>query len=116
MWPDSSYVVYGQGKNIDAITVRDKKFFPIDVEEVVASIPELGNEYQMVLDRPREQDILQLKVEYRPEVKDVAGLKKRTENALNQALGVETRVDLVPQGTIPRVMFKAQRVITTSPK
>jgi len=105
-----------RGRIIDAITIRDKKLFPVDVEEVVASIPELGNEYQIILDKPREQDILQVKAEYRPEVKNVARLKEKTVNALNQALGVESRVELVPQGTMPRVMFKAQRVITTYPK
>ena len=38
---------------------------------------------------------------------------KKVEEAIYNELGVESGVELVPKGSIGRVLFKAQRVITT---
>jgi hypothetical protein len=40
-------------------------------------------------------------------------LAKGIGEALYKGLGVESEVELVPKGSIGRVLFKAQRVITT---
>jgi phenylacetate-coenzyme A ligase PaaK-like adenylate-forming protein len=59
---------------------------------------------------------LKLKVEYKPEVKDARPLVKKVEQTIHYGLGVESGVELVPKGSIGRVLFKAQRVITTYQK
>jgi phenylacetate-coenzyme A ligase PaaK-like adenylate-forming protein len=41
---------------------------------------------------------------------------KKVEEAIHNGLGVESDVELVPKGSIGRVLFKAQRVITTYQK
>jgi phenylacetate-coenzyme A ligase PaaK-like adenylate-forming protein len=91
------------------------KFFPIDVEEVLGTVPELGFDYQIIFDKPK-LDRLKLKVEYKPEVKDIPILVKKVEEAVYNGLGVENSVELVQKGSIGRVLFKAQRVITTYQK
>jgi len=67
------------------------------------------------LDQPK-LDRLKIKVEYKPEVKDIPILVKKVEEAIHNGLGVESDVELVPKGSIGRVLFKAQRVITTYQK
>jgi phenylacetate-CoA ligase len=104
-----------RGRMVQIINVKDKKFFPIDVEEVLGTVPELGFDYQIIFDKPK-LDRLKLKVEYKPEVKDAHPLVKKVEEAIHKGLGVESEVELVPKGSIGRVLFKAQRVITTYQK
>jgi phenylacetate-CoA ligase len=104
-----------RGRMVQIIDIKGKKFFPIDVEEALGSIPELGYDYQIILDKPK-LDSLKIKVEYKPEVKDIPILVKKVEEAIHNGLGVESDVELVPKGSIGRVLFKAQRVITTYQK
>jgi phenylacetate-CoA ligase len=101
-----------RGRMVQTINVKDKKFFPIDVEEVLGTVPELGFDYQIIFDQPKLER-LKLRVEYKPEVKDARPLAKKIEEAIHNGLGVESEVELVPKGSIGRVLFKAQRVITT---
>jgi len=86
--------------------------YPVDVEEVLGAISDLGYEYQIILEKPGEQERLKVKTEYRPEVTNLAVLKTRVEEELSRALGVDSEVELVPTGSIGRAMFKAQRIIT----
>lgn len=102
-----------KGRIAHSIKVKGKRIYPIDVEEVIASIPGLGEEYQMIVDKPGELELLKVKAETEPHIKDISALKKQTEIALNQKLGVESQVELVPLGTIERALWKAQRLVTT---
>jgi phenylacetate-CoA ligase len=104
-----------RGRMVQTIRVKDKKFFPIDVEEVLGTIPELGFDYQIIFDKPKLEK-LKLRVEYKPEVEDARPLVKKVEQTIHNGLGVESDVELVPKGSIGRVLFKAQRVITTYQK
>ena len=104
-----------RGRMVQIIPVKNKRFFPIDVEEVLGTVPELGFDYQIIFDKPK-LDRLKLKVEYKPEVKDPRSLVTTVEETIHHRLGVESEVELVPKGSIGRVLFKAQRVITTYQK
>jgi len=94
------------------IRVKGKKLLPIDVEEVLTSIPDLGNEYQIITGGRQELDRLKVKVETRPGIGELKRLKEQTEQVLHQRLGVDSEVELVPSGSLPRVLFKAQRLVT----
>jgi len=104
-----------RGRMVQIIDIKGKKLFPIDVEEVLGTVSELGFDYQIILDKPK-LDRLKLKVEYKPEVKDARPLVKKVEEAIYNGLGVESDVELVPKGSIARVLFKAQRVISAYQK
>jgi len=101
-----------RGRMAQIIDIKGKKFFPIDIEEVLGTVPELEYDYQIILDKP-ELEKLKLRVEYRPEVEDKHSLADRVEEALYNGLGAQSEVELVSKGSIGRVLFKAQRVITT---
>ena len=105
-----------RGRMVQRVNVKGKMLFPIDVEDVLGGIPDLGYEYQIIRDKPDELERLKVKVESRPEVKDLKVLKNQTEEALYQTLGVESEVELVPKGSLGSALFKAQRVVTTYDK
>ena len=100
-----------RGRIAFSVKVKGKRIFPIDVEQVIASVPGLGFEYQIIADKPRELEKLRVKAEVETEVKDVATLKKETEAALSRELGVESEVKLVPVGSIGHTLFKAQKIV-----
>jgi phenylacetate-CoA ligase len=102
-----------KGRVAHIIKVSGKKIMPIDVEEVVASTPGLGDDYQIIMAKPGEQEKLKVKAEYKPEIKDVNTLKNQFEAALSRDLAVKSEVELVPIGTLGRPLFKAQRIIAT---
>jgi phenylacetate-CoA ligase len=104
-----------RGRMVQIIDVKGKRFFPIDVEEILGTFPELGYDYQIIVDKP-QLDRLKLKAEYRSEIQDTGSLARRVEEGFHRGLGVESEVELVPKGSIGRVLFKAQRVITTYPQ
>ncbi len=101
-----------KGRLVHSVKITGKRIFPIDVEDVVASTPDLGADYQVIVDKPGDLDRLKVKAEYKPEVKDMAALKKQLEERLSRDLGVRSEVELVPLGTLGRPLFKAQRIIT----
>jgi phenylacetate-CoA ligase len=100
-----------KGRVGDYITVKGKKLLPIDVEEVIASIPGLGYQYQIILQKPGEQDRLKVQVEHTVSPNKVASLEKRLKEALTEQLGVPAEVELLPLGSVPRKLFKAMRII-----
>jgi phenylacetate-CoA ligase len=101
-----------RGRVAHIIKVKDKKILPIDIEEVLASIPGLGNEHQIIMSGVESADGLKVKIETSPEIKELKRLKEQTEEALHQRLGIETEVELIPSGSLDRANFKAQRFIT----
>lgn len=107
--PKISYV---KGRAAHIIKVSGKKILPIDIEEVVAKTEGLGDQYQIILEKP-EVERLKVGIEYSSEVKELKALKERAEEAFLQDLGIGVEVDLVPAGSIERVTIKAQRVKRT---
>ena len=101
-----------RGRVSQIIRMAGKKILPMDVEEVVAGIPEAGDEYQIIIDAPGELSSLKLRLEPKPGVKE-STLISRGEEAFNCELGVRCEIEVVPPGTIERALFKAQRVIKT---
>jgi len=105
-----------KGRIAFSVKVAGKRVYPSDVEEVVADVPGLGEEYQMIADKPGELEKLKVKVEVESQVKNLEALKRETEAAFNQKLGVESEIELVPLGTMERAVWKAQRLVTTYAK
>jgi len=102
-----------KGRVTEITRVAGKNIMPIDIEEIIASIPQLGDQYQIIVDRPGELERLKVKVEHRPEAKDIGALKNQVEEAIYRDLGIESEVEIIDVGGIERALFKAQRLITT---
>ena len=102
-----------RGRAIQITKVKGKNILPIDVEEIIAVIPELSTDYQIIVDHPGELEVLKVKMEHKPDVKDQKALKRKVDEAFEKSLGVESEVELIPIGTLERDKFKATRVVKT---
>jgi phenylacetate-CoA ligase len=102
-----------RGRVSQFIKVSGRRILPMDVEEVVAFMPGLGDEYQIILDHPGELEKLKIKAEIRPEIQNAENVKKKMEETIRKNLGIESEVELVPLGSLGRSLFKAQRIIKT---
>jgi len=100
-----------KGRASQFIKVSGRRILPMDIEEVVALMPVLGDEYQIILDHPGELEKLNIKAEIRPEIQNAESVKKEMEEMIRKNLGIESEVELVPLGSLGRSLFKAQRVI-----
>lgn len=100
-----------RGRVSQFIKVSGRRILPMDIEEIVALMPGLGDEYQIILDHPGELEKLNVKAEIRPEIQNAEGVKKKMEEMIRKNLGIESEVELVPLGSLGRSLFKAQRVI-----
>ncbi|MEA2076350.1 MAG: phenylacetate--CoA ligase, partial [Euryarchaeota archaeon] len=86
------------------------------VESVLMTIPEVGEHYQIIVDRKGPLDVMTVKVEvteatFSDKIADLMSLSKRISGELKDVLNLTAGVELVEPGTIPRSMGKAQHVI-----
>jgi len=105
------------GRADDMLIVRGICVFPSEIEDVLVSIPEIGNYFQVIIDRPRHGlDELTIQVELKDEaftgeLRDLASIRKKVEKKLKSVLQVRSQIDLVEKGTLPRTEGKAKKVI-----
>ncbi|MHC1600176.1 MAG: phenylacetate--CoA ligase family protein [Candidatus Methanospirareceae archaeon] len=104
------------GRTDDMIVVRGINVFPSQIESVLMGIPEVGDNYQLIVDRKGPLDVMVVKVEvtestFSDKIADLMSLSKVVGKELKNVLNITAEVELVEPGTIPRSMGKAQRVI-----
>lgn len=103
-----------QGRADDMLVVRGVNLFPSAVEEVVRSIPGLGNEFQIVLDdalRDAAGFLTGIRIRAEVDHGDPAALADELATRVRARCQVRAEVELLPLGTLPRAMHKARRVI-----
>lgn len=104
------------GRTDDMIVVRGINVFPSQIESVLMRIPEVGDNYQIIVDRKGPLDVMMVKVEvtestFSDKISDLMTLSKMVGKELKNVLNITAEVELVEPGTIPRSMGKAQRVV-----
>ena len=104
------------GRVDDMIIVRGINVFPSQIEHVLMQIPEVGDNYQIVLTRRGALDEITIRVEvsdkiFTGELKDLMKLQERIRRELYKELGLRTNVELVEKGTIERSKGKAKRIV-----
>jgi phenylacetate-CoA ligase len=105
-----------RGRVDDMVKIRGINVFPSQVESVLMQIPELGDNYQLIIDREHELDRMTVKVEvteetYRVARSDLTPIRHRVDRALRNALNLSVDVELVEPGSMPRSEGKAKRVV-----
>jgi len=104
------------GRTDDMIIVRGINVFPSQVESVLMKIPEIGNDYQIIVDRKGPLDVMTVKVEvtesaFSDKIADLMSLSNEVSRQLKSVLNITAEVELVEPGAIPRSEGKARRVI-----
>lgn len=104
------------GRTDDMLIIRGINVFPSQVESVLMNIPEVGDHWQILVDRQGPLDIMTVRVEltesgFSDKIGDLMRLKKNISKELKGVLNIAAEVDLVEPGTIPRSEGKAKRVI-----
>lgn len=104
------------GRTDDMLIVRGVNVFPSQVEHELMRIPEVGTNYQIVLDRVENLDRMTVRVEitgrtFHGEVGELRLLKKKIQHALKEEILIATEIELMEPGALPPSQGKAKRVI-----
>ena len=100
------------GRSDDMLNVRGVTLFPSAIEDVLRGVPDLGEEFQIVLTTHDELDELTLVAEAAPAVRnaDYEPLAHRVADLVRARLELRAVVEILPPGTLPRTELKAKRV------
>ncbi len=103
------------GRSDDMIIIKGVNIFPMQVERILMGIPEVGQNYLIVLERQGYLDQFKVQVEVKSEffVEDMRELKKlqsKITGLLRDELLVTPKVELVEPRSLPCSEGKAQRV------
>ena len=103
------------GRSDDMMIIRGVNVFPSQIETVLLNEGYAPN-YQILVDRERNNDTLDVYVELSPEqfsdkVADIQARERRLESAMRGMLGIGPKVHLVPPKSIARSEGKAVRVV-----
>jgi phenylacetate-CoA ligase len=104
------------GRADDMLIVRGLNVFPSQIEHVLMEMPEVGEHFQVVLERINHLDEMTVKVEMsdRTFSGELGDLKKVTDTVtakLKNALNLRTKVVLVEPGSLQRFEGKSKKVI-----
>jgi len=86
-------------------------FSPAAVEEVVRSIPALGDEYELIVSKKGDSDDILLRVELRPGLAspEVEAVVEKLKQQLWLKTNLHLRLEVCPYGTLPRYEGKGKR-------
>jgi phenylacetate-CoA ligase len=104
------------GRIDDMLIVRGVNLYPSEVERVLLEVGLFSPNYQLVLERPETMDELTVLCEPAAGGADVGELAARLGAALREATGLTMRVEVRPQGALPRSEGKAVRVVDRRPR
>jgi phenylacetate-CoA ligase len=105
-----------KGRTDDMLIVGGVNVFPSQIETVLMKVPEVGNNYQIVLDRENNLDRIHIRVElyskmFSGDIKALNNLKNKIVEQLRALITVNPRVELLEPGSLPPSTGKAVRVI-----
>jgi phenylacetate-CoA ligase len=104
------------GRVDDMLIIRGINVFPSQVEHTLLGIPELGEHFQIVVEREGALDTMLVRVELKPtafsdKINDLMTLRNKVSRALRNSLNVAADVELLGPGTLTRYEGKAKRVV-----
>jgi len=105
-----------QGRVDDMLIIRGINVFPSQVEYTLMTIPEVGQHFQIVVERTGALDDMLVRVELTKEsfsdkIADLMRIRQNVEHRLRNALNVAVEIELVEPGSLPRFEGKSKKVI-----
>jgi phenylacetate-CoA ligase len=104
------------GRADDMLIIKGCNLYPLQVEQVLLSFAEVGENYLIVLENRDGMDQMKVQVEIREEyfVEDMrvlTGLQKQIAHRLRDEILLTPRVELVQANSLPKSEGKAVRVV-----
>jgi len=97
------------GRSDDMMKIHGVNVFPAQIEEILATFPELSSEYQIRLSHLDGRDTMRIYVETNGSV-DWEDLRKRVAKRVKHRIGFTPLVKIVELGMLPRSEKKTKRV------
>ena len=110
-----------KGRTDDMLIINGVNVFPSQIEEVIMSTREAGNNYLIQVEKEGALDRLTVKTEVGPEIfmddaRPLNALRERIRHALQASISINPKVELVESGSLPVAEGKAKRVVDTRPR
>ena len=104
------------GRSDDMLIIRGVNVFPSQIENILMESEGTEPHYQIIVDRKRAMDDIEIQVEVTPaifsdEVKKMDQLAAKLRGRIKHMLGISAQIKLVEPNTIERSAGKAKRVI-----
>ena len=98
------------------LIIKGVNIFPVQVEQALMEIPEVGQNYVIILEKEGKMDTMRVQVEVHPDIfkedmRHLKGLQNKVTRDLRDELLVTPKVELVEPNTIPHSPGKAVRVV-----
>jgi phenylacetate-CoA ligase len=109
------------GRSDDMLIINGVNVFPSQIEEVIMSMKEVGNNYLIVVEKDGALDRLIVKTEVSAEIfmddsRPLNALKEKIKETLQVSISISPKVELHESGSLPISEGKAVRVQDTRPK
>ncbi|QJT10553.1 phenylacetate--CoA ligase family protein [Oceanidesulfovibrio marinus] len=104
------------GRADDMLIIKGVNIYPMQIEKILLAVPEVAQNYQIVLEREGYIDQIKVRVEIKEEffiedMRVLGGIQKRIAGLLRNELLVTPRVELVEAKSLPTSEGKASRVV-----
>jgi len=105
-----------QGRSDDMFIIKGVNIFPIQVEQVLMNIPEVGNNYVIILERENNIDSITIRVEVNDKIfvedmRQLQRIQKKIAHELRGELLITPLIELVEPHSLPKSEGKAVRLI-----
>jgi phenylacetate-CoA ligase len=105
-----------QGRVDDMLIIRGINVFPSQVEYALMSVPEVGQHFQIVVERKGALDDMLVRVEltkdsFSDKINDLMQIQQKVKHRLGNALNINVDIELVEPGSLPRFEGKSKKVI-----
>jgi phenylacetate-CoA ligase len=105
-----------QGRSDDMFIIKGVNIFPIQVEQVLLGIEEVGANYRIILTRANNLDDMTVQVEvtdkiFVEDMRRLQSIQKKITHELKNELLITPKVELVQPNALPRSEGKAVRLI-----
>jgi phenylacetate-CoA ligase len=103
-----------KGRDDDMLIIKGVNMFPMQIETILMKFPEIGRNYQIILETREHMDELIIEVEILSPADDMRvyeNLRKRIADALRDEILFTPKVNLVQPGAIKKAEGKAVRVV-----
>ena len=105
-----------QGRTDDMFIIKGVNIYPMQIEQIIMAMPQVGQNYLILLESDGPKEDLKVKVEVRDEffVEDMRALRElqqRIARRLQSEILVTPKVELVQSNSLPVSEGKAKRVL-----